>query len=152
MTPLLARLSVYNMAAGAALIWAHSQGLVVPVFASDTSYLSFAIAFLFGAGLGLTLFSALDGGDTILNAQLADVSNWLVTLGLLGTVVGFSIALSGIDVAALTTAEGVQRSAAQLMTGMQVAIGTTIVGGFCALWLDIGRRILETAVSRRNRK
>lgn len=77
--------------------------------------------------------------------HLSDVANWLVILGLLGTVTGFWIALSGVDQGSLSTASGVQRAAGQLMDGMRVALSTTLLGGFLGLWIDMNRRIIRTA-------
>jgi hypothetical protein len=68
-----------------------------------------------------------------------------VTLGLLGTVIGFAMALSGVDSASLASAAGVQKVAGQLMAGMRTAINTTIVGAVLGLWLDVNRRMIRTA-------
>jgi len=68
-----------------------------------------------------------------------------VTLGLLGTVIGFAMALSGIDAASLASPAGVQKVAGQLMAGMRIAINTTIVGAVFGLWLDVNRRMVRTA-------
>ena len=78
---------------------------------------------------------------------LASVSEWLVALGLLGTVVGFSMALAGVDQGALSTANGAQSAVTALMQGMRVALNTTLLGAALALWHEVNVRMLKTALA-----
>ena len=62
-------------------------------------------------------------------------TDWLTTLGLLGTVIGFRIALevmTGLkDIGLLAT------FVQNISGGLMIAIDTTIVGICAALWLDV---------------
>ena len=78
---------------------------------------------------------------------LHDTSGWLASLGLIGTVIGFAIALSGIDQTALAQASGVKASVTVLMDGMRVALSTTIAGAILGMWNEINQRILQTGIT-----
>ncbi|MCH7889677.1 MAG: MotA/TolQ/ExbB proton channel family protein [Proteobacteria bacterium] len=73
-----------------------------------------------------------------------DIANSLIFLGLIGTVIGFIIALSGIDPAAAIQVENVAAMISTLINGMSVALYTTLVGAVLYLWLIINYRILVT--------
>jgi hypothetical protein len=70
------------------------------------------------------------------------IANALVFLGLIGTVIGFIIALSGVDPAAATKVENVSAMVSTLINGMSVALYTTLVGAVLYIWLAINYRIL----------
>lgn len=72
------------------------------------------------------------------------VANALVFLGLIGTVVGFIIALSGVDPQAASDASNVAGMVAKLIAGMSIALYTTLLGAILNLWLTINYRILTT--------
>jgi len=72
------------------------------------------------------------------------IANSLVFLGLIGTVIGFIIALSGIDPEAATEVDNVAPMVSTLITGMSVALYTTLMGAVLNLWLIINHRILAT--------
>ncbi len=72
------------------------------------------------------------------------VANSLIFLGLIGTVIGFIIALSGVDPAAASEVENVQAMVATLISGMSVAMYTTLVGAVLYVWLIVNHRILVT--------
>lgn len=80
-------------------------------------------------------------------AWLSDVSQWLVGLGLIGTIIGFSFALSGVDESLLGSAQGVSQAIGPLMEGMRVALNTTIVGAILGMWNEVNQRMLKTAIS-----
>jgi flagellar motor component MotA len=65
-----------------------------------------------------------------------------VTLGLIGNVVGFILALQNIDTGSLGTAEGVQKVAASLLAGMGVAFCSTLVGAVAALWISVNAWVI----------
>ncbi len=71
-----------------------------------------------------------------------DIANSLIFLGLIGTVIGFIIALSGIDPAAAIHVENVAAMITTLINGMSVALYTTLVGAVLYLWLIVNYRIL----------
>jgi len=72
------------------------------------------------------------------------VANSLVFLGLIGTVIGFIIALSGVDPATAGQVENVTAMVSTLINGMSVALYTTLVGAVLYVWLSINYRILVT--------
>ena len=72
------------------------------------------------------------------------IANLLVFLGLIGTVIGFIIALSGVDPAATTDVENVAQMVSTLVSGMAIALYTTLVGSVLYVWLIINYRILAT--------
>ena len=146
-----------------ALAW---TGHLLPVFEADQSRLTFAIAALFIIGWGWTLkevvavsgrlnrskalgyrpASAAEADKARIKLEwLESVSEWLVGLGLLGTVIGFSTALSGIDQASAMQAAGAQNAVAALMAGMRVALNTTLLGAALAIWHEVNLRMLKTA-------
>ena len=76
-------------------------------------------------------------------APIRHIANSLVLLGLIGTVIGFIIALSGVrpEVAADIGAIGPMVST--LISGMSVALYTTLVGSLLHVWLMVNVRLLE---------
>jgi hypothetical protein len=123
-----ARLIILNVCWLALVAWAAVMGYVTFVFTHDVSGISYVIAAILAVAL-----SAVFLGRT---THLHRTEVWLVTLGLIGNVVGFIIALQEIDTGALGTPEGVQRVAASLLAGMGVAFCSTLVGAIGALWVS----------------
>jgi hypothetical protein len=72
------------------------------------------------------------------------VANMLVFLGLIGTVIGFIIALSGVQPDAVSNADSVATMVATLIKGMSVALYTTLIGAVLNVWLNVNHRILAT--------
>lgn len=77
-------------------------------------------------------------------AGLRYVASLLVLLGLVGTVVGFILALSGIDPATVGDAAAIGPMVSQLLEGMAVALYTTLVGSLLNIWLTLNCRLLES--------
>ena len=77
-------------------------------------------------------------------ANVRHIANLLVFLGLIGMVIGFIMALSGIDPAAVTDVDNVAPMVSTLVSGMAIALYTTLVGSVLYVWLTIGYRILAT--------
>lgn len=160
---LIYRMLVVNTCVAALFIWATMQGYVQTIIEGDSSRITLGIIGLFAIGiwsLGVrtfkvsTVLNRLKRGEAVSvdaakfiakGEHIDDISGWLVTLGLIGTVVGFIMALSSMDQGAMATAQGVQAAIGKLVEGMQVAIYTTLAGAFFGLWIDINRRILKTA-------
>ena len=65
------------------------------------------------------------------------ISNTLVILGLIGTVIGFIIALSGVDSSVSSNPEEVGKMVSSLISGMSVALYTTLAGSIFSVWLNI---------------
>ena len=70
------------------------------------------------------------------------IANTLVLLGLIGTVVGFIIALSAVDVNLAADIDSVGPMISTLIGGMSVALYTTMVGAILNIWLMINYRLL----------
>ena len=165
---LIYRFVLVNVAFIAVAIALAVQGYVTWLFANDASGISYAITALFVVGWGWSAKeimvassdlnwsnangprpAALADADKDLGkiAWLQDISENLVNLGLLGTLVGFVIALSSIDQETVSSADGAQTAAALLMQGMSTAIGTTIIGLVLAIWHGVNLRMLNTALN-----
>ena len=71
-------------------------------------------------------------------------ANSLVFLGLIGTVIGFIIALSGVDPDAAADVESIGPMVSTLINGMSVALYTTLVGAILNVWLMVNYRLLES--------
>jgi hypothetical protein len=76
-------------------------------------------------------------------SSIRHLANSLVFLGLIGTVVGFIIALSGVDAAAAADVEAIGPMVSTLIGGMSVALYTTLVGSILNIWLMTNYRLLE---------
>jgi len=133
------RFCIFNLCGAALLIWAYLLGYVEQVFRGDVSHISYVISALFLLCVIRAVYAASKQHSV---AYLEDVAVWCVTLGLIGNVVGFILALRGIDVSSLGSPEGAQKVAGNLLAGMSVAFYSTLVGAITALWLNMGKRII----------
>ena len=70
------------------------------------------------------------------------IAGSLVLLGLVGTVVGFIIALSGVDPEKASDINSVSPMVSTLVAGMSTALYTTLVGAVLNLWLMANYRLL----------
>lgn len=75
-------------------------------------------------------------------APVRHFANSLVLLGLIGTVLGFVIALSGVDPEAVSDVSAISTIVSTLLAGMSVALYTTLVGAILNLWLMINYHML----------
>lgn len=116
-----------------------------------------------GDGRVAEYLRAIDGRDNATRAHLASllrlklhariapvrhIANNLVILGLVGTVVGFVIALDGVDPQAASDVSAVGPMISRLIEGMSVALHTTLVGAVLNIWLMIDYRMLESGTVR----
>ena len=76
------------------------------------------------------------------------IANILVILGLIGTVIGFIIALSGVDGSVSSNPDEVGKMVASLVQGMSVALYTTLAGSILSVWLNICYQILSNGGNR----
>lgn len=161
---LLYRFGIVNAVLGGLLAFLASKGYVGTAVDSDPTGIILVIFALFVALLGSTFHRVVKTARG-LNAikankppmdqpfrkrltkikHINDGASWLAYLGLIGTVVGFLIALQGIDLGALSTAQGVQAMVPKLMQGLGVALYTTLSGAFFGIWTEINYRMLHTA-------
>ena len=166
---LIYRWIIANLAVASALILPTMSGYTERLFTEDTSYISHAIVALFLAAWiwnaretfrmaawrnGYTKdipahrlrATSMDRDKAMSKIDwLNQVPGWLAALGLLGTIIGFKIALGAVDQGSLSNSQGVQTAIGTLMNGVTIAINTTIVGAVTGLWLEINNRILRTA-------
>ena len=70
----------------------------------------------------------------------------LVLLGLIGTVIGFIIALSGVDPETASDIGKVGPMVSTLISGMSTALYTTLVGTILNVWLMINYRLLASGM------
>jgi hypothetical protein len=77
-------------------------------------------------------------------APVRHIANSLVLLGLIGTVIGFIIALSGVDPELASDIAAVGPMVSTLIEGMAVALYTTLTGAVLSIWLMVNYRLLET--------
>ncbi len=76
------------------------------------------------------------------------IANTLVILGLIGTVIGFIIALSGVDGSVSSNPEEISKMITTLIQGMSVALYTTLAGSICSVWLNICYQILSSGANK----
>lgn len=76
------------------------------------------------------------------------IANTLVLLGLIGTVVGFIIALSSIDPERAKDVEAIAPMVTGLISGMSTALYTTLVGAVLNLWLMANYQVLAHGTVR----
>lgn len=72
------------------------------------------------------------------------IANSLVLLGLIGTVLGFIIALSGVDPENAADLSNVAPMVSTLIAGMSTALYTTLVGAVLNMWLMANHQLLAT--------
>ncbi len=77
-------------------------------------------------------------------APVRHAANSLVLLGLIGTVIGFIIALSGVDPDLASDIGAIGPMVSTLIDGMAVALYTTLTGAVLSIWLMVNYRVLET--------
>jgi len=75
-------------------------------------------------------------------AVVRHTANSLVLLGLIGTVVGFIIALSGVDPEKAADFNAVTPMVSTLIEGMSTALYTTLVGAVLNVWLMVNYNLL----------
>ncbi len=75
-------------------------------------------------------------------AVVRQVAASLVLLGLIGTVLGFVIALSGVNPERAGDVRAIAPMVTALISGMSVALYTTLVGAVLHLWLMVNYRFL----------
>ena len=75
------------------------------------------------------------------------MASTLVLLGLIGTIVGFIIALSGVNQEAVTDSAEIGPMVAVLLHGMAMALFKTLVGSVLNVWLMVNYRLLESGAT-----
>ena len=75
---------------------------------------------------------------------IRNFANSLVILGLVGTVIGFIIALSGVDPENASDINAVTPMVSTLVEGMSTALYTTLVGAVLNIWLMTNYHVLAS--------
>jgi hypothetical protein len=75
-------------------------------------------------------------------AVVRQIAGSLVLLGLIGTVVGFIIALSGVHPETASDVKAITPMVSTLIAGMSTALYTTLVGSVLNVWLMINYQLL----------
>jgi hypothetical protein len=76
-------------------------------------------------------------------APIRHLANSLVLLGLIGTVIGFIVALSGVHPEVASDVSAIGPMVSTLISGMSIALYTTLVGSLLHVWLMVNVRLLE---------
>ena len=165
---LLLRFAVLNMVACALVGAAWFQGWIIAAYDGDQTRMVVVIAAVFAVGF-ITCGNRIRETSEDLNRVKAGVvpswlalpewalrlklgarfagpryvANSLVFLGLIGTVIGFIIALSGVRPDAASDVAAIGPMISTLITGMGVALYTTLVGAVLNIWLMLNVRLLE---------
>ena len=138
---------------------AYFQGWITEIVGGDSTRIVFLITALFLLGLficGKRLWIITKNGVgtgglplELLKLKYSNqlsivryIANSLVFLGLIGTVIGFIIALSGVDPETSGNVDAVSEMVAYLVQGMSVALYTTLVGAILNVWLMANYRLL----------
>jgi MotA/TolQ/ExbB proton channel family len=81
-------------------------------------------------------------------AIVRHIAGTLVILGLIGTVVGFIISLSGVNANGVADAKAISPMISKLILGMSVALYTTLVGAVLNIWLMVCYHVLVSGTMR----
>ena len=76
------------------------------------------------------------------------ISNLLVIMGLVGTVIGFIIALSGINPNLAGDISNISPMVGLMIQGMSTALYTTLVGAIFSAWTSLNYHILASGTSK----
>jgi hypothetical protein len=94
------------------------------------------------------LASALKAKLMARTAIVRHIAGTLVILGLIGTVVGFIISLSGVNPEGVADAKSISPMISKLILGMSVALYTTLVGAILNVWLMVCYHVLVSGTMR----
>jgi hypothetical protein len=89
--------------------------------------------------LKLRLFSKI--------SSISWFANSLVLMGLIGTVIGFIIALSGVDPTLVSDVSAIGKMVSTLISGLGTALYTTLVGSVLNLWLSANYRLISNGTA-----
>jgi hypothetical protein len=151
-----------NICAFALLGVAAWFGYIETALEADVTYMVEGIAAVFAVGLvwclrkiahysGRTGYGDLKRLELAVTNDLAPIryiASTLVLLGLIGTVIGFIIALSGVDPSRAADLDAVTPMVARLIEGMSTALYTTLVGAIFNIWLTINYHLLAARARR----
>lgn len=136
-------------------------GYIGVILAADETRLVVVIFAVFLAGLAVTFhrMTAInvlrnDTSYQLLKLSLPqqirptqDIANTLVLLGLIGTVVGIIVALSGVDPDAAADVASIPAMVSTMLKGMSTALYTTLVGSILSVWMMLNYRLLRSGAN-----
>jgi hypothetical protein len=147
-------------------------GWFTKLLMADSTYVSWGIMGVFAALSGILLWKAIvtnrdfnvliatesptvEQWDSIeMKGSLREAeidwfdraSAWLLFLGLIGTLLGLSMSLDGINTGSLGTPEGLKNVAVQMVAGLKTEISATVIGLVFSLWSEMNYVILRQTV------
>lgn len=126
---------VTNLAVATGVFWAYHQGLITKIWHDDVTMITTALAILYVFTTGLIGYIAYTRDY---ESKIADacwfLSEQMLALGMLGTVVGFIYLLSsGITSASVTDPTSLASLLANMSVGLGIALYTNAVGILASL-------------------
>lgn len=128
------------------------QGIFASIWNSDITKLSFVIMFLFLMQTGIcgaNTFRAKDSGLISMDSRIESgwfMSDLFLSIGMIGTVIGFISMLAGFSSLNIEDTQAVQGLISDLGFGMSTALYTTLVGLVSSILLKIQYFNLEQSV------
>lgn len=117
-------------------IFAHSFGFYHAVYEADKSWISFAILRIFSIASVWTGYQTKQ--MSLKGTQfLWMVSDMCLTLGMIGTIVGFLMMLQGGFTITQGDAQGIQSLLARFSVGLGTALYTTLTGLIASMLLKV---------------
>ena len=121
----------------------HSMGWLVPVYTNDLTYITFLIT-------AVTIFTTLSLGYKfkVPDADTVDVewfvSDVVLTLGMLGTIIGFMIMLQGtFSSIEFNDANSIRLALSSMSQGLFTALNTTLIGLVSSIILKVQLVVYE---------
>lgn len=167
---LLYRLAIFNILMVALLGYIGYEGWIAMALAADPTGICAIIALIFavtfgssanqawGTAKGLNFMKGLTDRQRRVPPEgkpwtkrmvkiehIHAAAGWMAYIGLIGTMIGFLLALGAIDPASMATAAGVNALVPKMMASMGVAIWTTLTGAFFGFWTEVNHMMIRTA-------
>lgn len=137
MTLRMSQLVIFNVCAASLVVAGWKLGYVQMVFEGDHTRISYVTATLLLLTLGRMLHDVWRDRDI---SYIVEVSEWLVSLGIVATCFGLILALTTLASADLNSPEAVVSVAKPFLSGIGTAFCGTLTGIVAALWLRIAAR------------
>lgn len=165
----LAKVVVVNTLWTLALLYTYFAGFVNIISSVDITYISVTILLLVLAAAFISGFKAVEADKFFEEAKMfgringktfkdtsavtafitrkLSFTNYIaaicVSLGLLGTILGFAIGFYGIDAQTLTSFDSVVAAIGVALPGISIAFYTTITGILGAMWVEMNHYIIN---------
>jgi len=122
---------------GVLVYFSYANGWLLPLYEKDATMITYLITVIFGA----TTLSL--GYKSFLKKQFENEVEWFVsdavlTLGMIGTIIGFMIMLIGtFDTVEVTAVENIRAVLSSMSKGLYTALSTTLLGLISSVILKI---------------